>query len=90
MADKEDTENSPAQDIVVTKYKMVGDMVNRIRKLVIGGCKAGKSVILICKFGDELLLEETSKNMFFHLICRTVERVRKTIDSDNADSPIAK
>uniref|UniRef100_A0A0L8FRR1 Uncharacterized protein n=1 Tax=Octopus bimaculoides TaxID=37653 RepID=A0A0L8FRR1_OCTBM len=61
MADKEDTENSPAQDLVVTKYKMVGDMVNGILKLVIGECKAGKSVIQICKFGDELLLEETSK-----------------------------
>lgn len=28
MADQEETEPSPAQDIVVTKYKMAGDMVN--------------------------------------------------------------
>ncbi|GAB1609269.1 proliferation-associated protein 2G4-like [Argonauta hians] len=61
MADKEDSENSPAQDLVVTKYKMVGDMVNGILKQVIAECKAGKVVIDICKFGDELLLDETSK-----------------------------
>lgn len=28
MADSEDQEPTPAQDIVVTKYKMAGDMVN--------------------------------------------------------------
>lgn len=40
---------------------MVGDMVNSILKLVINECKAGKSVIQICEFGDKMLLEETSK-----------------------------
>ncbi|KAJ8306887.1 hypothetical protein KUTeg_014971 [Tegillarca granosa] len=30
MADKEEQEPTPAQDIVVTKYKMAGDMVNGI------------------------------------------------------------
>ncbi|KAK3106673.1 hypothetical protein FSP39_024934 [Pinctada imbricata] len=61
MADQEETEPSPAQDIVVTKYKMVGDMVNGILKEIIAKCKAGESVNSLCEFGDNRLLEETSK-----------------------------
>lgn len=29
MADKEDTEKTIAEDLVVTKYKMAGEIVNR-------------------------------------------------------------
>lgn len=31
MADKDEQEPTPAQDIVVTKYKMAGDMVNGMK-----------------------------------------------------------
>ncbi|KAL5011027.1 hypothetical protein ScPMuIL_013332 [Solemya velum] len=58
MADKDDQDATPAQDIVVTKYKMAGDMVNGILKEVIVRCVADASVLEICTFGDSKLLEE--------------------------------
>ncbi|XP_067687260.1 proliferation-associated protein 2G4-like [Haliotis asinina] len=61
MADSEEAELTPAEDIVVTKYKMGGDMVNEILKQVITKCVAGASVLEICEFGDKQLIEETSK-----------------------------
>ena len=33
MAEKDDTEKTIAEDLVVTKYKMAGDIVNRKNKL---------------------------------------------------------
>ncbi|XP_064464227.1 proliferation-associated protein 2G4-like [Ornithodoros turicata] len=60
MADKED-EPTIAQDLVVTKYKMAGEMVNNILKQLIEMCKAGTTVLSICDEGDKLLVEETSK-----------------------------
>ncbi|XP_060564713.1 proliferation-associated protein 2G4-like, partial [Ruditapes philippinarum] len=54
-------EPTPAEDIVVTKYKMAGDMVNGILKEVIGKCVDGASVLSICVFGDTRLNEETGK-----------------------------
>ncbi|KMQ93402.1 proliferation-associated protein [Lasius niger] len=61
MADKEETEKTIAEDLVVTKYKMAGEIVNRILKQVLDKCIAGASVREICEFGDKLLTEETSK-----------------------------
>ncbi|KAL1506776.1 hypothetical protein ABEB36_006077 [Hypothenemus hampei] len=62
MADDKDVaEKTIAEDLVVTKYKMAGDIVNRILKLVIGKCVEGASVKAICEYGDSLLNEETSK-----------------------------
>ncbi|XP_046581012.1 proliferation-associated protein 2G4-like [Haliotis rubra] len=61
MADSEEAELTPAEDIVVTKYKMGGDMVNEILKQVITKCLAGASVLEICEYGDKQLIEETSK-----------------------------
>ncbi|RWS16825.1 proliferation-associated protein 2G4-like protein [Dinothrombium tinctorium] len=61
MADKDDAEKTIATDIVVTKYKMGGEMVNRVLKELIKKCVAGESVIAICEHGDKLLNEETSK-----------------------------
>ncbi|XP_074653223.1 proliferation-associated protein 2G4-like [Tubulanus polymorphus] len=52
-----------AEDIVVTKYKMAGDMVNGILKEIVSECVEGKNIIDICKFGDRRLQEETS-NVF--------------------------
>ncbi|KAK7497503.1 hypothetical protein BaRGS_00011143 [Batillaria attramentaria] len=61
MADSEEQEPTPAQDIVVTKYKMAGDMVNAILKEIIGKCLPDASVLELCEYGDKRLLEETSK-----------------------------
>ncbi|XP_019871396.1 proliferation-associated protein 2G4 [Aethina tumida] len=62
MADDKDvTEKTIAEDIVVTKYKMAGEIVNRVLKQVIDKCVAGASVREICEFGDKLLTDETSK-----------------------------
>ncbi|KAL8621726.1 Proliferation-associated protein 2G4 [Nucella lapillus] len=61
MADSEDQEPTPAQDIVVTKYKMAGDMVNAILKELIGKCSVGTSVLELCQLGDSRLKEETNK-----------------------------
>ncbi|GLV44101.1 uncharacterized protein CBL_12603 [Carabus blaptoides fortunei] len=61
MAEEKDVEKTIAEDLVVTKYKMAGEIVNRILKQVIDKCVAGASVREICEFGDNLLVEETSK-----------------------------
>ncbi|XP_014246481.1 proliferation-associated protein 2G4 isoform X2 [Cimex lectularius] len=61
MADKDDSEKTIAEDLVVTKYKMAGDIVNRVLKKVIEKCVSGASVLQICEFGDSLLTEETNK-----------------------------
>ncbi|XP_015783061.1 proliferation-associated protein 2G4 [Tetranychus urticae] len=61
MADSDEGEKTIAQDIVVTKYKMAGEMVNRVLKALIAKCKADESVLTICELGDKLLTEETGK-----------------------------
>ncbi|XP_044761912.1 proliferation-associated protein 2G4-like [Coccinella septempunctata] len=62
MADDKDVaEKTIAEDLVVTKYKMAGEIVNRVLKQVIDKCVSGASVREICQFGDQLLTEETSK-----------------------------
>ncbi|KAF5286835.1 hypothetical protein FQA39_LY00368 [Lamprigera yunnana] len=62
MADEKDApEETIAEDVVVTKYKMTGQIVNRVLKQVIDKCVPGASVREICEFGDKLLLEETDK-----------------------------
>ncbi|RWS30163.1 proliferation-associated protein 2G4-like protein [Leptotrombidium deliense] len=61
MTDKDEGEKTIAQDIVVTKYKMAGDMVNRVLKELLTKCVTGESVIKICEFGDNMLNEETNK-----------------------------
>lgn len=62
MADKDDQqEKTIAEDLVVTKYKMAGDIANRVIQSVIKACIAGASVRELCTMGDKLLLEETVK-----------------------------
>ncbi|XP_018321557.1 proliferation-associated protein 2G4 [Agrilus planipennis] len=62
MADEKDVpEKTIAEDLVVTKYKMAGEIVNRVLKQVLDKCVAGASVREICEYGDQLLTEETSK-----------------------------
>jgi len=60
MSDTEMDELTIADDVVVTKYKMAGDMANRILVKVCNACVAGASVRQICEMGDKLILEETS------------------------------
>lgn len=61
MADKDVEEKTIAEDLVVTKYKMAGEIVNRVLKQVIEKCQPGASVREICEFGDAHIGEETSK-----------------------------
>ncbi|XP_059487690.1 proliferation-associated protein 2G4 [Neocloeon triangulifer] len=61
MADKDEGEKTIAEDLVVTKYKMAGDIVNRILKQLVDKCVVGASVREICEWGDKQILEETSK-----------------------------
>ncbi|KAK6644433.1 Proliferation-associated protein 2G4 [Polyplax serrata] len=61
MADKNVEEKTIVEDLVVTKYKLAGEIVNRVLKQVIEKCQPSKSVREICEFGDSLILEETNK-----------------------------
>ncbi|XP_026277136.1 proliferation-associated protein 2G4 [Frankliniella occidentalis] len=61
MAEKDETEKTIAEDLVVTKYKMAGDIVNRALKLVLDKCVDGANVREVCEFGDQFMAEETSK-----------------------------
>lgn len=45
---------------MLTKYKLAGEMANRVLKAVQSECVAGKKTIDICKLGDELIVKETS------------------------------
>uniref|UniRef100_T1GVB1 Uncharacterized protein n=1 Tax=Megaselia scalaris TaxID=36166 RepID=T1GVB1_MEGSC len=65
MADeKEIQEKTIAEDIVVTKYKSAGEIVNKTLKTVIGLCVVDASVRDICTKSDNLILEETGKVSF--------------------------
>merc|ERR1711971_1177962 len=50
-----------ADDLVVTKYKMAAEIVNKVLKEICDGCKPGTSVRDMCIHGDSRLVEETSK-----------------------------
>ncbi|XP_031845184.1 proliferation-associated protein 2G4 [Nomia melanderi] len=60
MADKDENEKTIAEDLVVTKYKMAGNIVNQVLRQVLDKCVEGASVREICEYGDKLLLQETS------------------------------
>jgi len=65
MADKdydsEEEERTIADDVVVTKYKMAGDMANAILKKIVAEMREGASVRSICILGDKLIIDETGK-----------------------------
>ena len=50
-----------AEDLVVTKYKLAGEIVNKTLKALIDICVADASVREICIKGDSLITEETGK-----------------------------
>jgi len=53
-------EKTIAEDLVVTKYKMAGEIVNVVLKQVLEKCVVGASVLEICEFGDSQILQKTS------------------------------
>lgn len=65
MADRDNSDDEQEKtiedEVVVTKYKMSGDMANAILKKLIAECKDGASARVICTLGDKLILEETGK-----------------------------
>ncbi|XP_034248735.1 proliferation-associated protein 2G4 [Thrips palmi] len=61
MADKDEAEKTIAEESVVVKYKLAGDIVNRALALVLGQCVAGANVREICQAGDQFIIDETSK-----------------------------
>lgn len=50
-----------ADDLVVTKYKMAAEIVNRVLKETVDKCKEGQSVRELCIWADQRLEEETGK-----------------------------
>ncbi|XP_077294363.1 proliferation-associated protein 2G4 [Arctopsyche grandis] len=61
MAEDKEPERTVQEPLVLTKYKMAADIVNRILGLVLQKCVAGASVREICEYGDNLITEDTSK-----------------------------
>jgi curved DNA binding protein len=61
QSDSSDEEPTIAEDIVVTKYSMAGEMANRVLQCLLKEAIAGKSVLSLCELGDRLIVEETGK-----------------------------
>ncbi|XP_003973252.2 proliferation-associated protein 2G4a [Takifugu rubripes] len=60
MSDDEH-EQTIAEDIVVTKYKMGGDIANQALRLVVESASSGASVLGLCEKGDAYIMAETGK-----------------------------
>uniref|UniRef100_A0A9J7XUM4 Proliferation-associated 2G4, a n=1 Tax=Cyprinus carpio carpio TaxID=630221 RepID=A0A9J7XUM4_CYPCA len=61
MSDDEQQEQTIAEDLVVTKYKMGGDIANQALRVVIDAAKPGVSVLSLCVKGDAFIMTETGK-----------------------------
>jgi len=62
MSDSEpDVENTIANDLVVTKYKMAGEIANRVLQELIGRTQVGVTALELCKIGDDMIMQETDK-----------------------------
>lgn len=59
-AGEDEGENTIANDLVVTKYTMAGDMANQILKDLIPRCTSGASARELCILGDKLITEKTN------------------------------
>nr|XP_014353229.1 PREDICTED: proliferation-associated protein 2G4-like [Latimeria chalumnae] len=59
--DDEQQEQTVADDLVVTKYKMGGDIANRVLRMVVEAARVGESVVGLCEKGDAMIMEETGK-----------------------------
>ncbi|CAB4009226.1 Proliferation-associated 2G4 [Paramuricea clavata] len=60
-SDSETEEPTISEDVVVTKYKMAGDMANRVLAQVVQATVANVTARTLCAMGDSLIVEETSK-----------------------------
>lgn len=54
-------ENTIADNTVVQKYKVAGNIVNKALQTLIQGCKVGASAKALCQKGDHILEQETGK-----------------------------
>lgn len=54
-------ENTIADNTVVQKYKVAGNIVNKALQTLITGCKVGASAKALCQKGDHILEQETGK-----------------------------
>uniref|UniRef100_A0A8B9I0U1 Peptidase M24 domain-containing protein n=1 Tax=Astyanax mexicanus TaxID=7994 RepID=A0A8B9I0U1_ASTMX len=61
MSEDEQQEQTIAEDLVVTKYKMGADIANRALKAVTEAAKPGVSVLSLCEKGDAFIAAETGK-----------------------------
>lgn len=59
--DDDQQEQTIADDLVVTKYKMGADIANLALKTVIDAAKPGVSVLSLCEKGDAFIAAETGK-----------------------------
>ncbi|XP_059396559.1 proliferation-associated protein 2G4-like [Carassius carassius] len=59
--DDDQQEQTIADDLVVTKYKMGADITNQALKVVIEAAKPGVSVLSLCEKGDAFIAAETGK-----------------------------
>ncbi|KAF5928389.1 hypothetical protein HPG69_014994 [Diceros bicornis minor] len=57
----EQQEQTIAEDLVVTKYKMGGDIANRVLRSLVEASCSGVSVLSLCEKGDAMIMEETGK-----------------------------
>lgn len=61
MSEDEQQEQTIAEDLVVTKYKMGADIANRALRAVTDAAKRGVSVLSLCEKGDAFISAETGK-----------------------------
>ncbi|XP_013874218.1 proliferation-associated protein 2G4 [Austrofundulus limnaeus] len=62
MSDDDETqEQTIAEDLVVTKYKMGAEIANQVLKMLVAAATAGASVLGLCEKGDALVAAETGK-----------------------------
>ncbi|CAB1330123.1 unnamed protein product [Coregonus sp. 'balchen'] len=59
--DDEPQEQTIADDLVVTKYKMGAEIANQALKTVVEAAKAGVTVVSLCEKGDAFIMAETGK-----------------------------
>ncbi|XP_067302253.1 proliferation-associated protein 2G4b [Pseudorasbora parva] len=59
--DDDQQEQTIADDLVVTKYKMGADIANQALKTIIEAAKPGVSVLSLCEKGDAFITAETGK-----------------------------
>lgn len=59
--DERNVDETPANDLVMTKYATAGDIANSVLKEVLAEVKEGAEVGALCDLGDKLILERTSK-----------------------------